>query len=234
MKIINIPEFVIGCINITLAILLLVLIIIRNGRSRAYLACILCFFTGINALVSSIETEKQRQRRMAELKEKAKLYGWDKEEKKMRLDSFPREIFTDILFRAKAINRDPNREYRTNYKNGEWVYGLITTMYDDRFPNLPAEMKNTDGVDGIEVDHRTIGQYTGLTDKNDTKIFEGDIIQVNYHGDEIGRVYIYYKYAMYLCDAIYGDIDYDTLGMLNANYQLEVIGNVYDNPEMIS
>lgn len=152
----------------------------------------------------------------------------------MKIDNIPREVFTDILFRAKAINRDPNREYRTNYKNGEWVYGLVTTMYDDRFPNLPAKMKNTDGVDNIEVDHRTIGQYTGLTDMNDTKIFEGDILQVNYHGDEIGRVCIYYKYAMYLCNTIYGDIDYDTLGMLNANYQLEVIGNVYDNPEMVS
>ena len=30
----------------------------------------------------------------------------------------------DILFRAKAINRDPDREYRTNYKNGDWVYGI--------------------------------------------------------------------------------------------------------------
>lgn len=79
MRIINIPKFVAGCINITLASLLLVLIIIRDGRSRAFLACILCLFTGIGALVDSIETEKQRQRKIAELKEKAKLYGWDKE-----------------------------------------------------------------------------------------------------------------------------------------------------------
>lgn len=80
MKIINIPKFVAGCINVTLAILLLVLIIIRDGQTRAYLACILCLFTGIGALVGSIETEKQRKRRIAELKEKAKLFGWDKEE----------------------------------------------------------------------------------------------------------------------------------------------------------
>lgn len=80
MKIINIPKFVGGCINVTLATLLLVIIIFRNGRTRAVLACILCLSIGIGTLVDSIETEKQRQRRIAELKEKAKLYGWDKEE----------------------------------------------------------------------------------------------------------------------------------------------------------
>ena len=79
MKIINIPKFVAGCINITLATLQLVLIIFCNGRSLTYLACILCLFTGISFLVDSVETERQRQRRIAELKEKAKLYGWDKD-----------------------------------------------------------------------------------------------------------------------------------------------------------
>lgn len=139
----------------------------------------------------------------------------------------------EILFRAKAINRDPDREYRTNYKNGDWVYGLVSRAYHDYYSNFHIEMTNEDGVSGIDVDYNTLGQYTGLTDKNGTKIFENDILQVNYHGDEIGRVCIYYKYAMYLCDVIYGDVEFDTLGMLNANYQLEVVGNVYDNPELI-
>lgn len=47
-------------------------------------------------------------------------------------------------------------------------------------------------------------------------------------------VCIYHKFAMYLCNTIYGDIDFDALGMLNANYQLDVIGNIYDNPELLS
>ena len=43
----------------------------------------------------------------------------------------------EILFRGKAINR--NRGYhRTKYKNGEWVYGLLTRLYDERFENLPS------------------------------------------------------------------------------------------------
>lgn len=161
----------------------------------------------------------------------------------------------EILFRAKAINRDPDREYRTNYKNGDWVYGLVTTMYDDRFPNLPAEMKNTDGVSGIDVDHRTIGEYTGLTDKNGTKIFEGDIITFEDVCCEGGSGYEYPDEwaveAMNRVEVIirngcvcfgkelfesnaYEDIQF-YYPNLNEWFTecAEVIGNIYDNPELV-
>lgn len=156
----------------------------------------------------------------------------------------------EILFRAKAINRDPDREYRTNYKNGDWVYGLVTTMYDDRFPNLPAEMKNTDGVSGIDVDYRTIGEYTGLTDKNGTKIFEGDILDFG------GRNYrVFWNYESYQWQAtikrngfdfpVYDGIETHrpvecvTLGWIAAEVPIigsmstEIVGNIYDNPELV-
>ena len=57
----------------------------------------------------------------------------------------------EILFRAKAINRD--------LKNGDWVYGLISSdreYHDTHF----TEMTNTDGVSGIDVDRETVCEYT--------------------------------------------------------------------------
>ena len=57
----------------------------------------------------------------------------------------------EILFRGKAIHRDEGC-HRTEYQNGEWVYGLVTKLYDEQFKNLPAEMTNTNGISGIEIE----------------------------------------------------------------------------------
>ena len=75
----------------------------------------------------------------------------------------------EILFKAKATNREEGRAYRTDYKNGDWVYGLIT---DTCNYYGYAQMRNTIGVSGIDVDKNTICQFTGILDKHETKIFE--------------------------------------------------------------
>lgn len=67
----------------------------------------------------------------------------------------------EILFRGKAANRIDGRAYRTNYKNGDWVYGLLTDA--ENYAGF-SEMTNTNGVHGIEVDKNTVGQFTGFYD----------------------------------------------------------------------
>lgn len=160
----------------------------------------------------------------------------------------------EILFRAKAINRDPNREYRTNYENGDWVYGLITEPYNDKY-DLPMEMKNTHGVSGIEVDYNTLSQYTGLLDSLQNKIFEGDVVTfedvccedipgyqcpdewaldvINKAGIVIREGCVCFGKTLFQTSA------YEDIRLHYPNIQkwftecTKVIGNVYDNPELL-
>ena len=143
----------------------------------------------------------------------------------------------EILFRGKAINRDKGY-HRTKYKNGDWVYGLITRLYDDRFENLPAEMTDTNGVSGIEVDYKTVGQYTGLTDKNGVKIFEGDIVRYGTNTNraenkEIHEVVFETRGGSGYFGIRISEIETWQFCLEVPAKLMEVIGNIYDNPDML-
>ena len=154
----------------------------------------------------------------------------------------------EILFRAKAINRDPDREYKTNYKNGDWVYGFVSTI--DGGYNGAAEMNNTVGVRGIDVDRETIGEYTGLTDKNDTKIFEGDILHFGdknyliFWNDECFQWQMRtrkdgFSFPIYFGQDTGCPVECVTLSWVAAEIPIlgtmstEIVGNIWDNPELI-
>lgn len=130
----------------------------------------------------------------------------------------------EILFRAKAINRDKGY-HKTKYKNGDWVYGLVTRLYDERFENLPAEITNVNGVSGIEVDYKTIGQFTGLVDNNGNDIFEGDVVDY-ISSDVIGNP----QTGTIIVEDM---TDYDTMIYLNHSSEVVIIGNIHDNPELL-
>lgn len=130
----------------------------------------------------------------------------------------------EILFRGKAINRDKGY-HKTNYKNGDWVYGLVTRLYDERFENLPAEMTDINGVSGIEVDYKTIGQFTGLIDNNGNDIFEGDVVDY-IASDVIGNP----QTGTIIIEDM---TDYDTMIYLNHSNEVKIIGNIHDNPELL-
>ena len=138
----------------------------------------------------------------------------------------------EILYRAKAINRDRGF-HRTDYENGDWVYGLITRLYDKRFENLPAEMTDIDGVGGIEVDYKTVGQYTGLIDKNEVMIFEGDIVS------GLFKFHLPVNSVVDFRDGAFGLLWYrsevETFWAFTSicNVEYEVIGNIHDNPELL-
>lgn len=117
----------------------------------------------------------------------------------------------EILFRAKSMFNDK-----------VWVYGnFVKTNYD----GLQNVIYDEDGW-AYEVIPETVGQYIGLLDKNGTKIFEGDIVR-DAETSDVGKIFFDTYTAMFV-------IGFETtIADFNASYSLEVIGNIYDNPELI-
>ena len=146
----------------------------------------------------------------------------------------------EILFRGKRID------------NGEWIEGsLITNVFyrrEDR-KNIPyilnADMAEYDCFEDFDeyngiyaVDEETICQYTGLTDKNGKKIFEGNI--ASYGSDIYGKV----KFGLYTSafsfsdknQGFYIEFPEESLYRKELGYwenAVAVVGNIYDNPELL-
>lgn len=132
----------------------------------------------------------------------------------------------DILFRGKT-------------KKGEWVYGDYVRIKDGGNPIKHFIYGKADVIP------ETVGQFTGLTDKHGNKIFEGDIVVTRYQKGDICSI---------------GDVQFDS-GVFGAEWtavkenkgmvgswgqphnlrrfdddiikNIEVIGNIYDNPELL-
>lgn len=126
----------------------------------------------------------------------------------------------EILFRATDLSGVNNRS---------WIFGSLDTteneytimIYPDRFGNKCR----------IFVDPKTVGQYTGLTDKNGKKIFEGDIVERFWLGEK--HIYLIgYDNGIAsfigkdICSENFTTFDYDAC-------RFEIIGNIHDNPELL-
>ena len=116
--------------------------------------------------------------------------------------------------------------------SGKWIYGDLRHISDGHGGYILCIVDNTNGknndVTGVEVIPETVGQCTGLADKNRTKIFEGDIVQA------FECIYVIMwdsvRAMFYLRDPI---------SMASADFynyfgsDLTVIGNIYDDPELL-
>lgn len=140
----------------------------------------------------------------------------------------------DIEFRGKHTD------------SGLWVYGYVAEIstYGATGHKIVVGIyekpkKEFDG-NWWEVDPETVGQYTGLKDKNGTKIFEGDIVLVPYidpifkcvwnDTSPCERAIVIYCNGMFYVEYIESG-DKFTLSAMDG--YMKIIGNIYDNPELL-
>ena len=130
-----------------------------------------------------------------------------------------------IKFRGRC-NRNGSRFY------GEWVYGFFVISDKNGMPMVQSK----DGV-FFRVNPATVGQFTGLSDKNGNEIYEGDIVRLNGYGeyfDDCVFHVIFGNGSFSLRDV---DIEKDhcdlCLCAANDSASLNIIGNIHDNPELM-
>ena len=134
------------------------------------------------------------------------------------------------------------------FDNGEWVYGYYARLRNE-FNEWHCIMTEEDASDNYikdcngynmiytPVNHDTVGQFTGLYDKNGEEIYEGDILQWGEGDYKIKQVVMFLHGAFgYKCDP-YTFVSY--VGNSNFNFcakgtdnRFEIIGNIHDNPEL--
>lgn len=123
-----------------------------------------------------------------------------------------------IKFRGKRVN------------DGEWVYGDLFRM--NGFPYIyPDPAPN--GWNDYEVIPDTVGQFTGLLDKNGNDIYEGDIVANDFGNNNIVNMTVEWCTDGYW--ALH-EIDGDDTMHFVADYlkEIELIGNIHDNPELLT
>jgi uncharacterized phage protein (TIGR01671 family) len=118
----------------------------------------------------------------------------------------------EILFRGKRKD------------GGGWVSGDLEHLSYETI-TIQADM----------VDPETVGQYTGLADKNGVKIFEGDIVETKLNGTDDPRLVSFLgEENREVIEYRKGAFGTKTVNLSDDNYSFEIIGNIHDNPGLLS
>lgn len=128
----------------------------------------------------------------------------------------------EIIFRGKSVD------------NGEWVEGYYVCDTTGKNTHHYIFPENT--CEGVVVIPETVGQYTELKDKSGKKIFEDDIVKVKYYndGERIKQITVVtYDHETGGYSPFNWDYACDGCGFNLFIIEVEIIGNMHDNPELL-
>lgn len=141
----------------------------------------------------------------------------------------------EFVFRGKPKNKADyellKKMYRDNCKDG-FIYGSLVVSHGKYYICIMALCQINSLIDNgittmFEVIPETVGEYTGLRDKNGKRIFEGDIVTMPRYGSGKHKSVVYFKNGKF---AVNGS-NYNFKDICPRN--MEVIGNIYDNSELL-
>lgn len=126
-----------------------------------------------------------------------------------------------IKFRGKSVD------------NGEWVYGSLNTWQDGTCEISHSEL-NDEMIKSI-VDPATIGQFTGLLDKNGKEIYEGDVCKrpsSNGTKEQMVIGSVVFNKGSFLFHRVNTNIRVSVDNIIFHYAEMEVIGNLHDSPSL--
>lgn len=143
----------------------------------------------------------------------------------------------EILFRGKRID------------NGEWVEGFYVCLFEKKDGFYQANHYIFDGnirfgeetytghgnyykeviICKRKIYEKTLGQFTGLTDKNGKRVFEGDIIKKTNEGRH-PQIFTANIYTSFRANE---EVYYSPCDHFTESCEYEIIGNIHDNPELL-